>query len=337
MERLIHDLRHSRSLAKLIGKAPIFVKAIESLPAIAKSDAPVLISGETGTGKEMAARAIHYLSSRASQPFVPVNCGSLPDTLLEAELFGHERGAFTDARSRRLGLFAQAEGGTLFLDEVDTLSLRAQITLLRVLQDKRYRAVGSSSELTANVRVLAATNSDLSNLMNDGKFRTDLYHRLCLFSISLPPLRERKDDILSLAAHFLKKHQLQDKPELQLTQEASATLLAYHWPGNVRELENAMIRGIHLSNDEFILPEHLVIPILIKPILTVPLQVTESTLPPMQIRKKEVISAFELQYLTELMRQHHGNISQAARTACKDRRELGKMLKKHKLSPDLFR
>ncbi|MGH7600473.1 MAG: sigma 54-interacting transcriptional regulator, partial [bacterium] len=247
MESLIERLREAQALAKLVGDAPAFLDAIRHLPDVAKSEASVLITGETGTGKELAARAIHYLSARAAFPFVPVHCGSLPDTLLESELFGHERGAFTDARTQRHGLIAQAEKGTLFLDEVENMSLKAQVALLRVLQDKKFRALGSSREQQADIRVVATTNAPLEHLVQAGTFRADLYYRLCVFSVHLPPLRERKGDIIPLSRHFLKKYVPADQVGLQLTPEADEALLAYDWPGNVRELESAIIRGIHLS------------------------------------------------------------------------------------------
>src|SRR5262249_32899789 len=186
MDGLVSSGRGKQAFAKLIGNSPCFQQAIAALPAMASSDATVIISGETGTGKELVARAIHYLSERAAFPFVPLNCGSLSDTLIEVELFGHERGAFTDAHVRRQGLIAQAERGTLFLDEIDTLPNKAQVDLLRVLQDKRYRPVGSPHELQANVRVLAASNAELPQLVRSGSFRADLYYRLCVFSIHLP-------------------------------------------------------------------------------------------------------------------------------------------------------
>jgi DNA-binding NtrC family response regulator len=336
MEKLIRDLRHSRALAKLIGNAPAFTQAIERLPAISKSGATVLISGETGTGKELVARAIHYLSARAERPFVPVNCGSLPDTLLEAELFGHERGAFTDARGRRLGLLAQAEGGTLFLDEADTLSTRAQVALLRFLQDKRYRTVGGACELQADVRVLAATNANLFDLVNMGAFRADLYHRLGIFTINLPPLRERLEDLPLLAEHLLAKHQPTALPAIQLTPAALTALAGYDWPGNVRELENALLRSIYLSETGLIQVEHLGLSRRAKPCCNAVASATSEALPPLQTRKKEVIEAFERDYLTRLMEQHHGNVSRAARTAGKERRELGKLLKKYQIHPQRF-
>src|SRR5262245_56453361 len=190
-ERIVRRLRGLQGLGRLVGDSRPFRDAVRVLPAIAQSDGAVLIAGETGTGKELVARAIHYLSDRAPHPFVAINCGALTDTLLQDELFGHERGAFTDARQRRVGLLEHAHGGTLFLDEVDTLSGRAQVVLLRVLQDKRFRPLGSSEERHVDVRFLAATNVPLLDLVERRQFRDDLYYRLSVFAVSLPPLRER--------------------------------------------------------------------------------------------------------------------------------------------------
>jgi DNA-binding NtrC family response regulator len=336
METLVHRLRDAGALAKLIGQAPSFVKAIAQLPAIAKSEATVLIRGETGTGKELVARAIHYLSPRAGFPFVALNCGSLPDTLLEDELFGHERGAFTGAGVRRDGLIAQAEKGTLFLDEVDTLPAKAQIDLLRVLQDKRFRAIGSSLEQQADVRILAASNAVLEALVRSALFRADLYYRLCVFTIHLPPLRERKEDILVLAAHFLEKHSLADKPAFNLTPTACKALLSCEWLGNVRELENAIVRAIHLSQTDSIEIADLgLLPGPDEPALDAPAVPTKAL--SFKAAKEKAIETFEKDYLTRLLAEHQGNITQAARMAGKDRSDLGKLLKKHSLDAKVFR
>ncbi|HEY9225629.1 MAG TPA: sigma-54 factor interaction domain-containing protein, partial [Gemmatimonadaceae bacterium] len=188
-DRVVKRLRDAHALSSLIGEAPAFAAVLARLPALARGDATILISGETGTGKELVARAIHYLGNSAPFPFIPINCGSLPESLFEDELFGHARGAFTDAREQRAGLIAQAERGTLFLDEVECLPLRAQAALLRLLQDKSYRALGSTREVRANVRFLAATNRPLRSLVAAGEFRGDLYYRLCVLSVELPALR----------------------------------------------------------------------------------------------------------------------------------------------------
>ncbi|MGD0125404.1 MAG: sigma-54 dependent transcriptional regulator [Terriglobia bacterium] len=335
METPAPRLQDVQALAKLVGESPALLKTIEQLPAMAGSGAAVLITGETGTGKELVARALHYLSKRASFPFVPVNCGSLSDALLEGELFGHERGAFTGAHIRRKGLIAQAEQGTLFLDEVNSLTLKAQTDLLRVLQDNTFRLVGSSIEQHADVRILAATNAPLKQQVLSGSFRADLYYRLCVFSITLLPLRDRKEDILALADHFLKKHTPVANVPFELAPTARAALVLCEWPGNIRELENAVIRGIHLTKTNSIGIEDLGLQCKAAE-LTSPTPV-----PPAQRRcfsalKRAAIETFERQYLTRIMSEYRGNVSHAARAAGKDRRDFGKLLKKHLLNPRAF-
>ena len=336
MENLIERLRDAQALSKLVGQAPSFQKAIRHLPDIAKSEASVLITGETGTGKELVARAVHYLSARAAFPFVAVHCGSLPDTLLENELFGHERGAFTDAHAPRRGLIAQAEKGTLFLDEVETMTLKAQVALLRLLQDKKFRALGSSNEQQADIRVVAATNAPLDQLVQAGTFRADLYYRLCVFSVHLPPLRERKGDIMMLASYFMNKHLPADRPNLQLSPSACEALLACDWPGNVRELESAIIRGLHLCPANLIEAKDLGIPSATE-IQQEALATAPTGLRSFKVMKQETIEAFEQDYLNRIMREYQGNVSQAAQAAGKERRDLGKMLKKSQIDPKRFR
>jgi DNA-binding NtrC family response regulator len=322
-------------IRKLVGRAPSLLRMIEQIPAVAGSDAPVLIAGETGTGKELVARAIHYLSPRAESPFVAVNCGALPDTLLEDELFGHERGAFTNADTRRVGLIEQAERGTLFLDELDTLAGKAQVDLLRVLQEKKYRTIGGNREREASVRIVAATNVPVNQLLRTGAFRADLYYRVCVFLLELPPLRRRKDDIPALAAHFLTKHAPAGKPCVRLSPEATNALLAWDWPGNVRELENAIIRGTHLCSDGLIQAADLGLPL-----PATALAAQENTRPftgSFRAMKRATIEIFERNYLSHLMSEHHGNVSQAARASGKERRDLGKLLRKYQLEPKSFR
>jgi DNA-binding NtrC family response regulator len=354
IESAVRQLRDAQAMSRLVGQSPAFLASTARLPVIARSDAAVLISGETGTGKELVARAIHYCSERAAFPFVPVNCGSLPDTLLEDELFGHERGAFTDARDRRTGLIAQAHRGTLFLDEVDSLTPRAQVALLRVLQDRTFRALGASHESEANVRFVAATNAGLAPLVQRGSFRTDLFYRLCVFSIDLPALRERPEDILPLAAHFLRRCASLDGEVPRLAPSACAALLSHDWPGNVRELENAIVRGAQLAATSCIegsdlgLPtQRPIVPTVARPApgVPTPLAAVESAIaesPPDGARrsyrslKRQAIEAFERDYLVHLMSAHAGNVTHAARTAGKERRELGKLLKKHRIDARQF-
>jgi DNA-binding NtrC family response regulator len=335
LESAIGRLQANSAQERLIGAAPVFARAIAQLPAVANAEATVLISGETGTGKELVARAIHYGGPRASFPFVAVNCGALPDTLLEDELFGHERGAFTDARSRRTGLIAEAQRGTLFLDEVESLTPRGQVALLRVLQTKTFRALGASREQSADVRFVAATNVSLPSMMHAGAFRTDLYYRLCVFSIELPALRERRTDIALLAAHFLKRHALVNAPPKTLSPAAQAVLVAYDWPGNVRELENAILRAVHLAHTDSIQVEDLGLPSSLEEAID-RAAVVGADVQSFRELKKLTIEAFEREYLTSLMAMHHGNVSHAARASGKERRDLGKLLKKYRLDPKVF-
>jgi two-component system, NtrC family, response regulator GlrR len=327
-------LRDRQAFCQLIGEAPSFLKAILQLPATAQSDATVLISGETGTGKELVAQTIHYLSNRTEFPFLAVNCGSLTPTLQEEELFGHERGAFTDGRDRRAGLVAQADKGTLFLDEVDTLTDKGQVTLLRVLQDRTFRPLGSTREQHADVRFLASTNAPLWSLVQAGSFRADLYYRLSVFAINLPALRDRKEDILALAGHFLRKYARPERPAFALSPRAQAALLAYDWPGNVRELENTMNRATWLSPTESIEVENLGLTgTAMRPVAP---DAVASTRARFAVLKKLAINAFEREYLVRIMAEHQGNVTHAAHLAGIDRRDLGRLLKKHQLDPRSF-
>lgn len=331
-EDQILSRRRAQVLTKLIGDAPPFVRVREQLNRLSESDATVLISGETGTGKELMARALHYLSSKAGFPFVAVNCAALPDTLLEDELFGHERGAFTDAHAPRQGLLAQAHSGTIFLDEVESLTPRAQGALLRVLHDRTFRVLGSSIERSVDVRVVAATNVDLAELVRRGAFRADLFYRLRVLWMDLPSLRNRLEDIPLLTRHFLEKHALPGRPNAMLSAAASKSLCDFEWPGNVRELENAIIRALHLAEDGRIEPHHLGLsgaPVADAVGLAEPrLSLKES--------KRRLIAAFEREYLSRLIAESGGNVTRAALFAQKDRREFGKLLKKHGLNAKDF-
>jgi DNA-binding NtrC family response regulator len=222
-----------------IGRSPAFLRVLDLIDRFSRCDAPVLIQGETGTGKELAARAIHYSGARRNAPFLPVNCGAIPETLVESELFGHVRGAFTDAREARSGMVAQAEGGTLFLDEIEALEARGQVALLRFLQNLEYRPVGSSTSKLANVRVVAACNGDLAELARRGICRRDLFFRLNVFVLDMPPLRVRGDDVTLLAEAFAERFcRRYGMPRIKLDPACLDCLAAYDWPGNVREFEN---------------------------------------------------------------------------------------------------
>ena len=315
--------------AGIVGQSRSLLRAVEKLPAIARSDAGVLICGESGTGKELVARAIHYLSERGPFAFLAVNCGSFPEGLLESEFFGHERGAFTGAHAHRDGLIAQANRGTLFLDEVDSLTMKAQVNLLRVLQDKKFRCLGSTTERESNVRFIAASNRAMCPLVQSGCFREDLYYRLCVFTVVLPPLRERQEDVVSLATHFLRKHEPASGAGMKLSPEARSALEAYEWPGNIRELENTIIRGIYLSRNGTIELDDIGLP--------PPDAAKDRSHGPQSFKaaKQEAVEAFEREYLGRLMLEHRGNVSHAARAAGKDRRDLGRLLKKYQLDNEL--
>jgi two-component system response regulator HydG len=233
---------------ELLGESPPMRKLYEQLQRAAPSDASILISGESGTGKELVARSIHQLSDRAEMPFVAVNCAALSETLLESELFGHVRGAFTDARSNRQGLFLEAEGGTLLLDEIGDMPLAMQVKLLRALEESRLRPVGSDEEIDFDVRVLAATHRDLETDVEEGRFRQDLFYRINVIQLHLPPLRARGSDILRLATHFVDVFSKRSKKEVSgIAEPAAEKLLAYSWPGNVRELRNVIERAVALT------------------------------------------------------------------------------------------
>jgi len=237
----------------LLGESAVFRDTLRIIERIASVDATVLIQGETGTGKELAARALHYLSPRHEFPFIPVNCGALPDNLLESELFGHERGAFTDAKQATRGLVAQAEGGTLLLDEVEAMTPRAQVVLLRFLQDHTYRPVGARRIASGDLRIVASSNVDLEEMVRRGQFRRDLLFRFGILNVTMPPLRERGRDAVLLAEHFLEHFAVRyERPRKRLHAGSVTWLLSHDWPGNVRELENLMLREFLLADGDVI-------------------------------------------------------------------------------------
>jgi DNA-binding NtrC family response regulator len=316
---------------KLVGRSPAFLAVLELTRRFAACDATVLVQGETGTGKELVARAIHYLGARRSFPFIPVNCGALPDTLVENELFGHARGAFTDARDARRGLIAEAQGGTLFLDEVEVLTPKVQVTLLRFLQDLEYRPVGGAVVRNANVRVVAASNANLDALQRDHHFRQDLLFRLNVLSIDLPPLRERQNDVALLAEVFLKRLAEQyRRPPKYLHPDALSRLLDHAWPGNVRELENLIHREF-LMTDGPVIDLHSLDALGSRKTNARDAAFERLTASRFQDAKASAIALFERNYIVELLSRTHGNISQAARISGKERSRLGKLVKKYGL------
>ena len=310
-------------LEHLVGEAPAFVTVKRLLPLMARSNDPVLITGETGTGKELCARALHYLSRRAGKPFLPVNCGAIPIELFESELFGHVRGAFTGAWAAQHGFIAEAEGGTLFLDEVEALSPSCQVKLLRFLEDHTYHTLGSSRLRRADVWILAATNVSLARMVRDGTFRADLFYRLGVLTVDLPPLRERREDIPRLVAHLWSR--CSGGETRRFSVPALEALCSYDWPGNVRELENVIRQLVALTQTETIELEDLAI----RPRPT-PGSFRGTSL---KQAKALAIEQFEKAYLSDLIQAHHGNITRAARAAQKERRAFGRLIKKYQLTP----
>jgi DNA-binding NtrC family response regulator len=321
------------NVPSLIGRSSAFLQALSLIERMARYDAPVLIQGETGTGKELAARAIHYQSARRHAPFVPLNCGAVPETLIESELFGCERGAFTDARQSRTGLIAAAEGGTLFLDELDSLPLRAQVSLLRFLQDYRYRPVGGTRECSGDVRVIAAASPRLNGLLDTGAFRDDLAFRLNVLLLEMPPLRERPGDAQMLADHFIAQHARQYAlPSRRLSPACIDWIARYAWPGNVRELDNRVQRALLLSDGDAL----DLCPSAPCSAACVPPAPAPRSLRAFNEARDEALEHFERSYLEQLLQSTQGNVTHAARLAGKERRALGKLLKKHGIERDTF-
>jgi DNA-binding NtrC family response regulator len=324
-ERLTREL----ALTGLVGKHPQFLHTIEQIPAVAACRTPILIIGETGTGKELCARAIHHLSARRHYPFIPVDCAALPEHLFESEMFGHARGAFTDAYRDHKGLVALAGEGTLFLDEVDSLSITAQSKLLRLLQERTYRPVGSERFVPTGARIIAACNQDLERLVEEKKFRSDLFFRLNVLRMQLAPLRERRSDIPLLARHLLEELAVENgTPRKQIAPTLLPVLMAYDWPGNVRELYNALQRAVVFCPGAQIQLEHM------------------TDLPVAQSRRRLVnatfreararaVTTFERSYIEDMLRQAAGNVTLAARLAGKDRRVFGRLMKRHNIRRDL--
>jgi two-component system response regulator PilR (NtrC family) len=262
---IVHDNRALRARVKgayqlgdLVGKAPRMQAVMDVVRRVASGRSSVLITGESGTGKEVVARALHQAGERATQPFVTVNCGALPENLMESELFGHEKGSFTGATSRKDGLFRAAHGGTLFLDEIGELPTPLQVKLLRVLQERKVRPVGGQQEIEVDVRVVAATNRDVEAAVREGSFRQDLFYRLNVIRVQLPPLRERMEDVPTLAQHFLHKHSALEGKRLSLSPEAMSWIVQQRYPGNVRELENLLERAVALASEPFVVRSDLI-------------------------------------------------------------------------------
>jgi len=326
------------SKLNLVGRAPAFLGVLRLIEKLSACDATVLVHGETGTGKELAARAIHYLGARRSHPFIPVNCGALPDSLIENEFFGHVRGAYTDARESQNGLIANAEGGTLFLDEIEALSPKGQVVLLRFLQDRIYKPLGGKAQTLGNVRVIAASNAELAQLVQTGSFRQDLLYRLTILSLRMPALRERPGDATILAQHFIRRLARENKrPEPILDREAIDRLGNHSWPGNVRELENLVQREFLLSDDSKLHFDECAFQ---ESSCSVSLDQEVGAHIPLDLgfrrAKAVVVADFERSILSRALAASHGNVSAAARLLQKERRALGKLIRKHRIDRSVF-
>lgn len=318
---------------KLIGNSAGFQQVLKNIHKIMNCDAPVYIDGETGTGKELVARAIHYLGCRKDQPFIAANCGAIPDQLIENELFGHEKGAFTDASASADGLISQADGGTLFLDEIETLTARGQVVLLRFLENLTYRPLGSKAAKTANVRVITATNENLAQRVQQGTFRKDLFYRINLINIQLPPLRQRGGDIQLLAEHFIRQLQYQyGQPHRTLHPDSLAALAYHDWPGNVRELENTLHREFLMAEGQFVYIHELHNKKRERRALHGDRRLQRLMSQPMVEAKACVVEEFEQRYLVTVLDKAEGNISEAARNAGKERRSFTRLMEKYELS-----
>ena len=322
---LREELERKYDFSAIIGTSPQVVEIMGLAGEVAGTDATVLIAGESGTGKELLARAIHYNSPRAGHPFVAINCATLPEALLESELFGYERGAFTGAEKRKIGRFELAEDGTLFLDEIGEMTLAVQVKVLRVLEQREFTRLGGTETLRADVRLITATNRDLPDLVLKRQFRDDLYYRINVFPITIPALRERRQDILLLARHFLEElTESTGKVVTDLDPAARRILVQYSWPGNVRELKNVLERAVILTQDHFIAAEHL--PVRLQHEQTALAEVSIS-LPPEGISLAEI----ERSLLEQALERSRHNKSHAARLLGLSRAKLRYRLKKHGL------
>jgi len=320
--------QESSAMDSIVGSAPILRELLGRLPQMAQTNVAIMIDGESGTGKELVAQAIHQLSKRKNQPFITVNCGALPDNLLESELFGYKKGAFTDAYQDTPGLVEEASGGTLFLDEIGEISSLVQVKLLRFLQSKEFKRLGSPKPKKANVRIICATNRNLKKMVDTGAFREDLYYRLNIVPITVPCLRERKTDIPVLANHFLNKFCNEYGKEIRgFSTAAIQELVSHNWPGNVRELENKIQQMVVLCEDDEIKAmngasefelDHLN---------------EGENFGNFKAEKKQMVDNFERRYIENLLEQTNGNLSEAAKHAGMDRKNFWQKAQKHNVRP----
>jgi len=302
-KRLLQELENKYRITNIVGNSNKMREVFQMVSQVSKSNATVLVRGESGTGKELVANSVHYNSHRAQQPFIKINCAAIPANLIESELFGHEKGAFTGAINQKLGKFELANRGTLFLDEIGSIGLDVQVNLLRVLQEREFERVGGQRTIKVDVRIIAATNKNLEQAVEEGTFGGDLYYRLNVFPIYMPPLRERKTDILLLADHFLEKYAKENNKDIRrFSTPAIDMLMAYHWPGNVRELENCIERAVLLCQEGVVHSYHL------PPTLQTGAE--SDTLPALSL--EEAVANLEREMLIDALKNARGNITQAA-------------------------
>jgi Nif-specific regulatory protein len=325
---LKQELRERYDFSHIIGNSNPLRQVYEQVTQVARTNTTVLLRGESGSGKELIAHAIHYNSLRANKPFIKVSCAALPETLIESELFGYEKGAFTGAQSRKKGRFELAEGGTLFLDEIGDLNISTQIKLLRVLQEREFERLGGTETIKSNVRLVAATNKDIEKAIAEGEFREDLYYRLNVFAIFMPPLRERKSDVLLLADHFLEKYSREHGKRIKRISTPAIDMLAsYHWPGNVRELENIIERAVLVCETNVIHGHHL----------PPTLQTAEGSGTVTRLSLEAAVEAYERDIIQDALKTTRGNRKRAAQLLDTTERILGYKVKKYGIDCDRFR
>jgi Nif-specific regulatory protein len=325
---LLEELKERYDFSNIIGTAGPMRQVYEQIAQVAHTNTTVLIRGESGTGKELIAHAIHYNSPRAQKSFIKVNCAALPETLIESELFGYEKGAFTGAHTLKKGRFELAEGGTLVLDEIGDMNLATQVKLLRVLQEKEFERLGGTATIRSNVRLIAGTNKDLEKAMGHGKFREDLYYRLNVFAIFVPPLRDRKSDLLLLADHFLQKYAREHKKDIRrISTPAIDMLTAYHWPGNVRELENVIERAVLVCDSHVVHGHHL----------PPTLQTAQASGTVTSLSLSDAIAAYEKDIVLDALKTTRGNRAKAARLLGTTERIINYKVRKYAIDCDRFR
>jgi Nif-specific regulatory protein len=325
---LRQELKERYDFSNLLGTSGPMRQICEQVSQVARTMTTVLIRGESGTGKELIAHALHYNSLRANKPFIKVSCAALPDTLIESELFGYEKGAFTGAQGRKKGRFEMAEGGTLFLDEIGDVNLATQVKLLRVLQEREYERLGGTETLKTNVRLVTATNKNLEKAIAEGTFREDLYYRLNVFSIFVPPLRERKTDLLLLADHFLETFsRTHNKNIKRISTPAIDMLMSYHWPGNVRELENTLERAVLVCDGHAIHAHHL----------PPTLQTAEASGTITRVSLKDAVAAYEKDLISDALKTTRGNRAKAARLLNTTERIVNYQVRRHSIDYRRFK